>query len=60
MWRDIKYAPEGVAVMTCIDGGTKDERNAAWLVKKGRLWWLKNENMYVYYTPTHFKFSGEF
>ncbi len=46
--------PQKTVVMTKID----DEdgvRNETKLVLQGRLWWLPDFSMYVYYTPTHWK-----
>ena len=52
-WRPISEAPEDVPVMTKIDDGM-GERNHQTLRRRGRLWWVPNGDMYVYYTPTHF------
>lgn len=45
---------EGVLVLTKIDdeGGV---RNEAWLKRSGRLWFVPDGSMYVYYTPTHWR-----
>jgi hypothetical protein len=50
-WQPIDTAPEGVEVMTKIDGSGNEGR----LVRQGRLWFLPDRSMYVYYTPTHWK-----
>lgn len=45
---------EGVVVETKIhDGGRL--RNEGTLKRQGRLWFLADGSMYVYYTPTHWK-----
>jgi len=53
MWSDAREAPEGVSVMTKIHD--KDgERNCQALKRVGRMWFVPDGTMYVYYTPTHF------
>lgn len=52
-WQSAQDAPENVPVMTKIDDA-HGERNIQPLMRRGRLWWLKDGGMYVYYTPTHF------
>ena len=49
-----EQAPEGVIVETKIDdaGGP---RNAQTLKRRGNLWWTPDGEMYVYYTPTHWR-----
>jgi hypothetical protein len=57
-WQPIETAPEGEAVMTCIDAGKRGplgERNHSSLVRKGRLWFFPDMSMYVYYAPTHWR-----
>ena len=50
-----KYLPaNGSVVTTKIDDG-EGERNIARLKRQGRLWFLADGSMYVYYTPTHWK-----
>lgn len=51
-WQPIETAPEHEAVLTKIDdeGGP---RNQARLRRHGRLWFIPGEDVYVYYTPTH-------
>lgn len=51
-WQTIETAPERVALLTKIDD-SKGERNVAKLKRIGRLWFLPDMSMYVYYTPTH-------
>ena len=46
--------PEGRVVLTVIsdrDGIRNEQR----LKRQGRLWFLPDGSMYVYYTPTHWK-----
>lgn len=31
-------------------------RNEQKLIRKGNLWWFTDMYMYVYYTPTHWKY----
>lgn len=54
-WKRIETAPENVVVMTKIDDGETFAHNIQPLVKRGRLWWLADGSMYVYYEPTHWK-----
>jgi hypothetical protein len=54
-WGPISTAPEGVLVETCIAGGTRHERNVAPLRRLGLLWYVDDESMYVYYSPTHWR-----
>lgn len=54
-WRPAADAPEGVEVMTKIDGDEWGARNIQSLVRRGRLWWTPDLRMYVYYTPTHWR-----
>jgi hypothetical protein len=53
-WQPIETAPQGELILTKIhdaDGA----RNVAWLKRDGRLWWLRDGSMYVYYQPTHWQ-----
>lgn len=45
---------DGVVVMTKIDGDG-NPRNEQPLKLSGRLWFLPDGSMYVYYTPTHWR-----
>lgn len=45
---------EGETVMTKILDAN-GERNEQKLIRKGNLWFLEDNSMYVYYTPTHWK-----
>lgn len=51
-----KLPPEGVVVETKIDDG-KGCRNQTQLKRKGKLWFYSDDSMYVYYTPTHWRFK---
>lgn len=53
-WRkiEIEPPPQDTLVMTKIDDN-EGERNVQSLTLRGRLWWATD--MYVYYTPTHWK-----
>ncbi len=53
-WLPIYTAPDGVLVNTRIDDG-RGIRNEQPLKRSGRLWWLADGAMYVYYDPTHWK-----
>lgn len=51
-----KLPPEKLIVHTKID----DEngcRNEQTLKRSGRLWWYPDGSMYVYYTPTHWRYE---
>jgi transcriptional regulator with XRE-family HTH domain len=56
-WKPTETAPEGVLVETCIwEGpgpGVEPPRTVQTLRKQGRLWFAGD--MYVYYTPTHWR-----
>lgn len=54
-WWPIASAPEGVKLLTTIIDG--EQRNTAFLVRKGNLWFFPDMSMYVYYTPTHWRHS---
>ena len=53
-WRPIENAPENIVVQTKIDD-TNGCRNEQTLKRRGHLWWTPDGEMYVYYTPTHWK-----
>lgn len=57
MWKLISSNPpqDGVVVETKVDNGD-GERNVQKLKRKGNLWFLPDGSMYVYYTPTHWRF----
>lgn len=57
MWNKILelQAPEGIELMTKIDDH-RGCRNEQKLTRKGNLWWFTDMSMYVYYTPTHWKY----
>lgn len=47
-------APEGVVLETKIDDAD-GVRNVQTLKRRGGLWWMPDDSMYVYYTPTHWR-----
>jgi len=53
-WFPAKTAPDLVCVITKIDDAD-GVRNEQLLVRDGRLWWAPKHEMYVYYTPTHWR-----
>lgn len=53
-WMPIASAPERTVVLTKISDADGD-RNEQELQRDGRLWFLPDHSMYVYYTPTHWK-----
>ena len=54
MWKLIteENPPKGRVIKTKIDdaNGVRNEQELKW---DGRLWWIPDGSMYVYYTPTH-------
>ena len=57
MWHQTLYElpPEGVTVYTKIDD-ERGCRNEGKLYRRGNLWFLSDGSMYVYYTPTHWRY----
>jgi hypothetical protein len=53
-WRSAATAPEHAVVMTKIDDD-KGVRNEQALRRDGRMWWSPDGEMYMYYTPTHYR-----
>lgn len=51
---EVRLPPEGEVVNTRIDDAN-GVRNEQPLVRRGRLWFLPDGAMYVYYTPTHWR-----
>jgi hypothetical protein len=51
--------PESVIVETCIMD-EKGQRNVQLLKREGRLWFIPDKAMYVYYTPTHWRHQNDF
>ncbi len=51
-----RLPPEDMVVETKIDNGFKP-RNKGKLKRKGNLWFLVDDSMYVYYTPTHWRYA---
>ena len=58
MWHQTLYElpPEGVTVCTKIDD-ERGCRNEGKLYRRGNLWFLSDGSMYVYYTPTHWRYQ---
>lgn len=58
-WQTIDTAPRGELVMTKIHD-EEGERNVTALKspRNGRLWFLPDGTVYVYYTPTHWRPMG--
>ena len=56
MWIRIedRLPPDKKVVMTKIED-REGSRNEQELKRNGRLWFLPDGSMYVYYTPTHWK-----
>jgi hypothetical protein len=52
---NLRKPPEGVEVLTKIDDG-KEVRNEQSLKRQGLLWFTR-DGIYVYYTPTHWKYK---
>ena len=57
-WHTIESAPAEQLVWTKIHDAD-GERNVAKLYREGRLWFLPDKSMYVYYTPTHWSANHE-
>ena len=57
MWQSVRYGlPEnGVGVETKVDDGNGC-RLVQKLKRKNDLWFLPDDSMYVYYTPTHWRY----
>lgn len=53
-WNPIETAPENVLVETMISDESGD-RNLSTLRRSGRLWFVPDGKMYVYYAPTHWR-----
>jgi hypothetical protein len=53
-WNPIESAPENVVVQTKIHD-EQGERNVTKLKRSGRLWFVPDGALYVYYTPTHWR-----
>lgn len=51
-----KLPPVGVVVETKVDDAD-GIRNIQKLKRNGNLWWHPDGSMYVYYTPTHWRFT---
>jgi hypothetical protein len=57
-WKPIETAPEGEVLLTKIHDW-HGCRNKVKLVRQGRLWFVPDRSMYVYYAPTHWKRQQE-
>lgn len=53
-WHTTDKAPLNEVVETKIDD-ENGERNHSLLRRQGRLWFVPNGSMYVYYRPTHWR-----
>lgn len=53
-WNTIDTAPAEEVVLTKIDDDD-GVRNVQALKRSGRLWFVPDGSMYVYYTPTHWR-----
>jgi len=56
-WQLVDTAPEGQVVSTKIED-ERGIRNIQLLKREGRLWFVPDGSMYVYYTPTHWRPSA--
>ncbi len=52
VWHEIKLAPAEEVIWTKIHDDEGD-RNVAKLKRRGNLWFMPDDSMYVYYRPTH-------
>lgn len=55
VWNAVDTAPENIVLETKIHDD-KGLRNETRLIRRGRLWYLPDCSMYVYYTPTHWRY----
>jgi len=57
MWKKISQTPPPIdtVINTKIDDGIS-VRNEQRLIFDGKMWWLKDKSMYVYYKPTHWNY----
>lgn len=54
MWRLIsEFKPPKNKIIKTKLHDENGIRNETFLIWDGRLWWLKDKSIYVYYTPTH-------
>lgn len=49
-----RLPPPGVLVMTKTHGAA-GEQNVQRLRRSGQIWFIHDESLYVYYTPTHWR-----
>lgn len=54
-WNPIETSPENIEVMTKIDdeNGCRNEQS---LMRRGRMWFVPDGSMYVYYRPTRWRY----
>jgi len=57
-WKPSSEAPNGVVVETKLHD-EKGERNHGLLKRQGNLWFTPDGAMYVYYTPTHWRYPQD-
>jgi hypothetical protein len=57
-WNTADTAPEGRIVATKIDDANGC-RNESLLKRQGRMWFVPDGSMYVYYKPTHWRELSE-
>ena len=55
-WQPINTAPDKVVVETKIDDAS-GVRNIQTLKRDRNMWWLPDGSMYVYYRPSHWRYS---
>ena len=56
-WYKTNYRlPEDGVIVETIISDEKGERNHGILKRSGNLWFLADGSMYVYYTPTHWRY----
>ena len=57
-WQPIETAPENVVVLTKIDDD-KGVRKEQELKREGRYWFSPDGSIYMYYTPTHWRWTSQ-
>lgn len=53
-WQPIETAPENLTLVTKIDD-IHGIRNECELIRHGKMWFVPDGSMYVYYQPTHWR-----
>lgn len=57
MWHlTMEVLPEENVVVETKIYDKRGERNHARLKRRGSLWFFEDDSMYVYYTPTHWRY----